>query len=259
MDQIEDRLRRLFEAKYGSSVGQMSWSPRLRHRFGYFTPDDYYEAVVEGLVESGTEWLDVGGGSSIFPNNPKLARILADRCKRLVAIDPSANVNENPFAHERCQMFLEDFQGTRQFSLATARMVVEHVARPESFVAKLGQLIRPGGRAVVYTVSRWAPMTILSHGTPIGIHNLFKRVLWGAEEKDTFPVVYRMNTRRRLQELFASGGFREVQFFRLDDCRTLAKWKVTSLFELSTWRVLRSAGIGYPESCLLGVYERVGP
>lgn len=257
MDPLEVRMRQLLEIKFGS-VAQMSWSPRMRHRFGYYTPDDYYEAVVDALVDNDTRWLDVGGGSSIFPSNPKLARILADRCTRLVAVDPSSNVVENPFAHERCQAFLEDFQDAGSFSLATARMVVEHVVHPEPFVAKLGQLIRPGGHVVVYTVSRWAPVTVLSHLTPIGVHHALKKALWRAEEKDTFPVVYQMNTRRRLNDLFAAAGFREAQFRRLDDCRTLARWRVTSALELTLWKTLRMAGIGYPESCLLGVYERLG-
>jgi 2-polyprenyl-3-methyl-5-hydroxy-6-metoxy-1,4-benzoquinol methylase len=252
---LEARMRQLFEFKYGS-IDQMGWDPRLRHQFGHFTPDDHYEAVVEGLIDSDTEWLDVGGGSAIFPSNSRLARILASRCKRLVAVDPSPNVNENPFAHERYQRFLEEFPASGQFTLATARMVVEHVTHPEQFVTKLGQLVRPGGKAVVYTVNRWAPMTVLSGCTPIVVHHFAKKVLWRTEEKDTFPVAYFMNTRSRLNGLFTAAGFREIRFHRLDDCRTLAKWKVTLTLELMIWKAFQSAGIGYPESCLLGVYER---
>ena len=255
MDQLEARMRHLFEFKYGS-IDQMGWDPRLRHQFGHFTPDDHYEAVVEGLIDSDTEWLGVGGGSAIFPSNSRLARILAGRCKRLVAVDPSPNVNENPFAHERYQRLLEEFPASGQFTLATARMVVEHVTHPEQFVTKLGQLVRPGGKAVVYTVNRWAPMTVLSGCTPIVVHHFAQKVLWRTEEKDTFPVAYLMNTRSRLNGLFTAVGFREIRFHRLDDCRTLAKWKATLTLELMIWKALRSAGIGYPESCLLGVYER---
>ena len=248
-------MQKLFELKYGS-LDQMGWDPRLRRQFGHYNPDDYYEGVVEGHIDSDTEWLDVGGGSAIFPSNPKLARILADRCKRLVVVDPSSNVNDNPFAHERYQMLLEQFQDSRQFTLATARMVVEHVTHPEQFVAKFSQLLKPGAKVVVYTVNRWAPMTVLSSCTPIAIHHAAKKVLWSTEEKDTFPVAYLMNTRSRLNHLFAAAGFREIEFCRIDDCRTLAKWKGTLMLELMSWKALRAIGMGYPESCILGVYER---
>ncbi len=254
-EQLEARMQQLFEIKH-ASIDEMGWDPRLRHRFGHFTPDDYYEAVVEGLIDSNSEWLDVGGGSAIFPSNPKLARMLADRCKRLVAVDPSSNVRENPFANERCQTLLEDFQDSRKFTLATARMVVEHVTHPEQFVSRLSELVQPGGKVVVYTVNRWAPMTVLSTFTPIAVHHFAKKVLWGTEEKDTFPVTYLMNTRSCLSGLFAAAGFQEVRFHRLDDCRTLAKWKPTLILEMTICKALRSAGIGYPESCLLGVYKR---
>ncbi len=255
MEPLEARMRQLFEVKHLSGAA-LGWGPRLHLRFGHFTPDDYYEAAVEGLVDETTEWLDVGGGGGVFPSNPKLARILADRCQRLVAVDPSANVLANPFAHDRHQLLLEDFDDPRPFTLATARMVVEHVTHPEAFVARLGRLVAPGGKAVVYTVSRWAPMTVLSACTPIAVHHFAKRVLWGGEEKDTFPVAYRMNTRTRLNRLFAGAGFRELSFYSLDDCRTLANWRATLALDLMLWKALRSAGIGHPESCLLGVYER---
>jgi 2-polyprenyl-3-methyl-5-hydroxy-6-metoxy-1,4-benzoquinol methylase len=253
---LEPRVRDLFARKHGS-VERMGWGPRLYQQFGYFSPDDFYEAAVESLVNAETEWLDVGGGSDIFPNNPKLAQTLASRCKRLAAVDPSDNVLENRFAHERYQSFLEDFDGQPgRFTLATARMVVEHVARPEAFVAKLAQLMKPGGRTVVYTVNRWAPMTVLSGLTPIGVHHAVKKLLWRTEEKDTFPVEYKMNTRSTLKGLFTAAGFREHRFHRLDDCRTLARWKATLTSELMLRKALRVAGLGYPESCLLGVYER---
>ena len=60
----------------------------------------------------------------------------------------------------------------------------------------------------------------------------------------------------RLQTVFAGAGFREVYFRYLDDCRTLARWKATLAAELTVWKALRSVGLHYPETCLLGVYER---
>jgi 2-polyprenyl-3-methyl-5-hydroxy-6-metoxy-1,4-benzoquinol methylase len=166
-------------------------------------------------------------------------------------------VKENPFAHERVQRLLEEFDGPGPFALVTARMVVEHVEHPEAFVAHLGRLVSPGGKVVIHTVSRWAPMTVLSGCTPIGIHHLAKKILWHTEEKDTFPVKYLMNTRSRLKALFVGAGFQEVAFHRLDDCRTLARWKIGLTSELMLWKALCSVGIGYPESCLLGLYERM--
>jgi hypothetical protein len=66
-----------------------------------------------------------------------------------------------------------------------------------------------------------------------------------------------MNTRKTLVDLFARHGFREEAFAYLDDCRTLANFRVTQLGELCAWRVLRTLGRRYPENCLLGIFERL--
>jgi SAM-dependent methyltransferase len=252
---LEDHLQRLTLIKHGAEPNR-GWGPALRMRFGHYTPDDYYESCVDSFVDDRTEWIDVGGGNAIFPSNPKLARLLGDRCKRLVAVDPSSNVNENPFAHECHQALLEDYENSRGFNLATMRMVVEHVVRPDEFVQKLSQLVRPGGKAIVYTVNYWAPVTLVSANTPMWFHHAVKRVLWHTREEDTFPVTYRMNSRTRLQKLFKGAGFREIYFRYLDDCRTFAQWRSTLTAELVLWKALNSTGLHYPETCLLGVYER---
>src|SRR5205823_1821215 len=99
------------------------WGVRRRQRFGFFTPDDHYEALVRRLVRPGTRWLDVGGGSSVFPHNPALARELAVTAGLLVGVDPSDNIHANPFVHERQQCLIEDYQTLHQFDLSTFRMV----------------------------------------------------------------------------------------------------------------------------------------
>ena len=65
----------------------------------------------------------------------------------------------------------------------------------------------------------------------------------------------RMNTRSRLRNLFSNGGFQEVFFRHLDDCRTFARWKITLTAEPALWKALQAARWRYPETCLLGVYE----
>jgi hypothetical protein len=64
----EASLLEVVRHKYGAS-GPTGWAPRLRSHFGYFTPDDIYEAAVASLVTPKTAWLDVGCGRDIFPSN----------------------------------------------------------------------------------------------------------------------------------------------------------------------------------------------
>lgn len=248
-------VRRVFLEKHGPV--ENGWrGPRLRWRFGYFTPDDIYEAVVSRLVISGIRWLDIGCGRDLFPSNPRTAKTLAASCERLVGVDPSPNVLENPLLHEAHQATIEDFQSSETFDLVTLRMVAEHISNPAVAVPAMTRFLRPGGRIVVYTVNRFAPLTMVSQLIPFQYHHRIKELVWGTEEQDTFPVEYRMNTRAELKQLFANADCDEELFMYLDDCRTFAKFPAVNTCELISWRLLKSVGLHYPETCLLGVYRR---
>jgi SAM-dependent methyltransferase len=245
----------VFRLKMGPS-GAGGWSPRLRQRFGYFTPDEWYEAVLFHLIDRNTEWLDVGSGRELFPFNKKLGDVLSSRCKILVGIDPDCSINDNRALHERRQCLIEEYDTERQFDIVSLRMVAEHITDPTAAVFKLGGLTRTGGRVIVYTVSKWSPASLVAAVTPMAIHHAVKQVLWGALPEDTFPTIYRMNTRKELAKLFSAAGFAEEKFFYLNDCSSLGKWRVTTVTELAVERVLRSLGVRYPETCLLGVYQK---
>jgi 2-polyprenyl-3-methyl-5-hydroxy-6-metoxy-1,4-benzoquinol methylase len=249
-------LAALAALKYGD-LAQGGWAPRLRHRFGYYTPDDWYEACVWGLAGPETDWLDVGCGRAPFPSNDAAARLLAERCRSLTGLDPSDNIDDNPFLHHRAKCMLEEFRPARQFDLVTLRMVAEHVTDPAASVAALAQLTRPGGHVVIYTVNKWSPVSLVSAVTPMPVHHAVKSVLWGGEERDTFPTSYKMNTRKTLRRLFEGAGFLEARFAYLSDTRVSGRWRAANTVELVAWRVLRGVGVTYPENCLLGVYKKV--
>ncbi len=228
----------------------------MKASYGYFTPDVYYEAMVARLVTPSVSWLDLGCGADIFPSNRSTAKRLAQTAKQLIGIDPSENIHRNPLLHRRIQGMLGDYSPTEPFDLITMRMVAEHVADPESLLSDIHRITRPGSSVVVYTVNWWSPVTMVSALTPMSIHHRVKALLWGTEEQDTFPVEYKMNTRRSLVTLFSRHGFDLAHFSRLSDCSAFARWPLSHRIELSLWRFLKTVGLGYPESCILAVFTR---
>lgn len=251
------QLRAIFDAKY-RAAGGLGWGPRQRLRFGYYTPDDHYEALVASLVFDGCRWADVGCGRNIFPSNGSLARALTDRAGFVAGIDPDANINDNALLDEKFCGPIEDYKTARRFDLITLRMVAEHIARPRPVVAKLGEVAAPGCLVVIYTPSKYAPASIIASLTPMRVHHLAKKLLWRSQERDTFPVAYKMNSRSTLARLFSGNGFEEVLFRRLDDCRASLRFRYLNFLELSAWTVFRRLGLRYPETCLLGVYRKRG-
>lgn len=209
------------------------------------------------LVKEGQPWLDVGGGRDLFPHNRQLASILSKRSGCVVGVDPDSTLQENPFIHHKVNAPIEDYRDSRTYPLVTLRMVAEHITQPQRAIEALARLTAPGGRVVVYTINVWSPLSVLSWIIPFRFHHSIKRFFWGTEEKDTFPVAYKMNTRRQLRRIFTEAGFQERSFAYLSDCRTLARFRSLFRLELQSWRILKSIGLVYPENCLLGVYERV--
>lgn len=248
-------LQQMFTLRYGPPE-RLGWGPRLRLAYDYHTPDDWYEALLAGLVVPGTAWLDIGCGRNLFPSNPRLADALSGRAGRLVGLDPDPTLDENPWVHEKVRGSLDDYDGGQQFDLVTLRMVAEHIAAPEPCVRAIERALRPGGVAVIYTVFGGSPMPLLTRLAPMGLRHVVKSFLWGTQPKDTFPTCFRMNTRGRLRRLFVGVGMREEQFVRLDDCRTFARFRGLCELELRCRSLCRAVGLPYPEHCLLGIYRK---
>ena len=245
----------LFLTKYGDPE-TTGWSPRRRLKFGYYQPSDIYEATIDKLIKNDTNWLDVGGGRAVFPSNPKLSRILSKRCKKLTAVDPSENVWENPFAHEKVQSMFEEYSTEDKFDLATFRMVAEHVVNPDSVLTKLSEVMSPSGIVVIYTINKFSPIPLITYFTPFSIHFKIKKFFWGGEEKDTFPVAYKMNTRKELKIQFLKHGFSEEYFQYLSDLSAFSRFSSLNYLELSVWKLLEYFNIRYPENNLLGIYRK---
>lgn len=253
-----DELGAVFQSKYTRRTrnGELGWGPRMRLDFGYFTPDDHYEALVGKLLKSGASWCDVGCGRDIFPQHPELARSYAERCSFVYGIDPDDNVRENTFVNEYFQGMVEECPTSRTFDLVTLRMVAEHIADPVSALSRIGTLLKPDGRAVVYTPHKWAPMSIAATVMPFGLHNPMKQLLWSSDARDTFPTQYRMNTRGELRRHAGTAGLNVVHYERLDDCRITNSYRLLNRLELTARAALRRVGIGYPEACILAVLQR---
>jgi 2-polyprenyl-3-methyl-5-hydroxy-6-metoxy-1,4-benzoquinol methylase len=211
LEAVAPAMAQVLKLKYGHSE-RIGWGPPLRARFNYRTPDDWYEAYLFDKVTSETTWLDVGCGRSMFPHNRPVAKVLAERARLLFGADPSDNVDDNPFVHQRAKCEIQDLETDLRFDLITLRMVAEHIRDPRAAVDAFSRLAKPGALVVVYTVWKWAPVSIVSALTPMSVHHAVKRFLWTSNERDTFPVEYRMNTRTTLQRLFEGGGFREQDF-----------------------------------------------
>jgi len=118
------------------------------------------------------------------------------------------------------------------FDLVLCSWVLEHLSRPERAFAEVARVLkcpdpatdRTGGHFVFLTPNAWHPLTWANRflGRVGGRQTRLVRRLYGRAEADTFPVLYRANTRRRIAQLARAVGLEPLAFYAVGDPTYLA-------------------------------------
>ncbi len=174
-------------------------------------PQVLYGRALQRYVYRGVRWLDVGCGYQILPfwaMSEDAQRELVSSVGMLTGIDVDERIKDHPLLTYR----VEGLGGTLPFrdgtfDLVTANMVVEHIEKPENFLADIGRVLRPGGRFLFHTPNILFWVTFLAYLTPDAVK---KPIIWKLERRhpeDVFPTRYTLNTPWRIERLAAQAGF----------------------------------------------------
>ena len=117
----------------------------------------------------------------------------------VVGVDIDDGILENPYLHKK--VVFDPLKGLpfedNYFDVIFACNVLEHVADPRHTMAEIGRVLRPGGLFFGKTPNKNHYVALVSRCTPLWFHKYFNR-LRGRDEQDTFPTVYRCNSKRQL-------------------------------------------------------------
>lgn len=176
---------------------------------------------VNALVGADMIVLDIGAGRGaqlVNASSPYRARLqsLQGRVKRLVAVDVDEAVKCNRFVDEAHVIAagepLPFAEST--FDLAYADWVLEHVEDPAAFAENVHRVLKPGGWFCARTPNRWGITGLGSRLVPNRIHSRLLRTLQPSrEERDVFPTVYKLNTRRSVRRHFPAEKWDDFSYF----------------------------------------------
>jgi SAM-dependent methyltransferase len=144
--------------------------------------------------------LEIGAGSGRGHQN---VFDLRGRCVRYVGVDLDPRVVQNPHLDEA---FVADaatlpFEN-ESFDLVFHKMVAEHLDKPSETMAETARILKPGGRLLFETPSRFYYPMLAAHLTPTRFHRYFVRRFGSGDTADeVFPTVYRLNDRRTIDRL----------------------------------------------------------
>lgn len=202
-------------ATHGSpdgAPGQVIDALRSRYAAGAWRSEIFAEMVEIDLVGGapGPVLLDVGCGGG-FDGSAELQRRLAGRARRMIGVEPDAEARVGEYFDEVHRAVLEDAPiATASVDVAYAVMVLEHVAEPERFLAKVADALVDGGVFWAFTVdvrhwSAWASLLM----DRLGVKDRYLDRLHGVRGQDryeNFAVHYRLNSPRAFRE-HAGGRF----------------------------------------------------
>jgi len=194
-----------------------------------------YGKVLLDSVESDSYWLDIGCGRQLFPSwampSQDIQKIVVTP-KRIVGIDFDNAILDHPHIHDRTigSGYTLPF-AANSFHLVTANMVMEHLDQPQTFLAEVARVLKPGGKFVFVTPNKYSPMIQLAYLIPDGPK---KRLIWFIERRhadDVFPTYYRANRLGDLEEHSRRVGLAVHRLHYVNSIATLTRLGPIGFFE----------------------------
>ncbi len=162
-------------------------------------------ATAQALALDASVVVDVGcgRGAMVDADEGRALQDLRGPGRHVIGIDIDPAGTDNPTLDE-FRLIDDDRWPLEDGSvdLAVCDWTLEHVADPVAFVRELHRVLRPGGAFVARTVSRHSPLSLFARAVPNRRHaSVLESLQPQRQERDVFPTVYAMNTRKALAAL----------------------------------------------------------
>jgi len=172
--------------------------------------------------------------------------------RSVIGVDVDEDVRLNPYLDE-CHLMRPGKSlplADESVDIAYCSNVLEHIQDPKQTLREICRVLKPGGLFLAKTPNRLHYAILAARCTPFWFHRWFNRKR-GRNEHDTFPTVYRCNSKRQLLETVAES---ELQLQSL--CFWEGRPEYTRVFPL-----MYAVGIAYERlvnsTALLAPYRAV--
>lgn len=188
----------------------ISWIDRKFYAgFAANWDDQMFRHEVLQNLQMDMKILDLGAGAGIVA-----AMNFLGKAQKVCGVDLDPRVVSNPFLDEgRVSDAGEIPYPDESFDLVFSDNVLEHLAQPQQVFLEVARVLKPDGVFMFKTPNKWHYMPAIARVTPHWFHQFINH-LRGRAEADTFPTLYRANTRGDVKKLAAATGF-DVSFIKV--------------------------------------------
>jgi SAM-dependent methyltransferase len=184
--------------------------------------DVFVECVRQAVAKRGpgATILDIGCGYGIRREREPQRRIV-EMAGQAWGLDPDPAVEIDPGLFQKFwSSTLEDAPvPPGSVDVAYAHMVVEHVADAPRFAAKLHDLLKPGGCAVLLTINAHSYLgRVARAANRLRAQDAVLRWIRGKQEVEDYhyPALYRFNDEDAVKKVANAAGFATTEFAYLD-------------------------------------------
>lgn len=218
-----------------------------------FWDDSLFRREIRTFLDPAATVLDLGAGSGFVPQMNFRGEV-----RKVCGVDPDAAVLRNPYLDEARVAGGEAIPYPDEtFDLVFADNVLEHLPDPPRVFAEVARVLVPGGFFLAKTPNFLHYIALIARCSPHGFHEWVRR-LRGVGEENTFPTLYRANSRRQIARAAAAAGL-NVRSIAVHEGRPeyLRLYAPTYLAGLAYERLVNSTRLlaGF-RSVLLAVLEK---
>jgi SAM-dependent methyltransferase len=200
-----------------------------------------FYTTVNALLHPGATVLDIGAGRGAFLDDESAyrrdLRLFKGRVAEVIGVDTDPAVASNAALDRHYVTPVGDPLPLPDESvdIVVSDWTFEHVTNPEAFAKELKRVLKPGGWICARTPNKWGLTGVGARLVPNRIHALLLRWLSPRrQEKDVFPVAYKLNTQRAIRGWFPPPDFHDFSYFENGDPSyyggSEVVWRATEMF-----------------------------
>ncbi|MEK6299769.1 MAG: class I SAM-dependent methyltransferase [Acidobacteriota bacterium] len=221
----------------------------------YISETAVFADCVSRCLNEDSVVLDAGCGSGAF-----FTYSWKDRVRFLAGCDASSGVSRNVSLGAGAVANLTNlpFAGS-SFDVIFSRYVLEHLDAPTIVFAEFARVLKPGGKLIVLTPSKYHYVSMLGRLSPHWIHELVGKVR-GNRAHDIFPTRFRANSKADIASLAKRAGLVVSDYITMEARPNYLMWSLPSfllglLYERAVNRFDLVDGL---RSSVIAVLERPG-